>query len=100
SLRPHHEPHTIRASDSYMDPARSALSKKVDRMGAIVDQHMNVFHIETALNNRMFAGPTAFLSKNEDEYTEIDRLKFEAMRWSLSRLPAGAKRKVFQSIPS
>ena len=27
---------------------------KVERMGQIVDQHMNVFHIETALNNRMF----------------------------------------------
>ncbi len=78
SLRPHHEPETIRASDSYMDPKKSMLNTKVDRMGAIVDKHMNVFHIETALNNRMFAGATAFLSKNEDEFTEIDRLKFEA----------------------
>ena len=25
-------------------------------MGELVDKHMNVFHIETALNNRMFAG--------------------------------------------
>ena len=77
SLRPHHEPETIRASDSYMDPKQSVLATKVERMGAIVDKHMNVFHIETALNNRMFAGATAFLSKNEDEFTEIDRLKFE-----------------------
>jgi len=97
--RPHHEPTTMRSS-GYMDPKSSTMATKIERQGAIVDQHMNVFHIETVLNNRMFAGPTAFLSKNEDEYTEIDRLKFEAMRWSLSRLPAGAKRKVFQSIPS
>jgi hypothetical protein len=48
----------------------------------------------------MFAGPTAFLSKNEDEFTEIDRLKFEAMRWSLGKLPAAAKRKLFHSIPA
>lgn len=100
SLRPHHEPETIRASDSYMDPARSALNTKVVRMGAIVQQHMNVFHIETALNNRMFAGPTAFLSKNEDEFTEFDRLKFEAMKWSLSKMPTAAKRKLFHSIPA
>src|SRR6185312_12766700 len=97
--RPHHEPTTMRSS-GYMDPKSSTMATKIERQGAIVDQHMNVFHIETVLNNRMFAGPTAFLSKNEDEYTEIDRLKFEAMRWSLSKLPAGAKRKVFQSIPS
>jgi hypothetical protein len=100
SLRPHHEPETIRKSDSYMDPKSSMLSTKISRMGALVDEHMNVFHIETALNNRMYAGPTAFLSKNEDQYTEFDRMKFEAMRWTLSKLPPAAKRKVFQSIPA
>src|SRR5688572_16036237 len=100
SLRPHHEPHTIRESDSYMDPKRSALSTKIQRMGALVDQHMNVFHIETVLNNRMFAAPTAFLGKNEDEFTEFDRLKFEAMRWTLSKTPPAAKRKIFHAIPS
>src|SRR3954452_10478774 len=100
SLRPHHEPETIRASDSYMAPPRSALSTKVERMGALVDQHMNVFHIETALNNRMFAGQTAFPAKNEDQYTEFDRMKLEAMRWSLSKLPPAAKRKLLHSIPA
>jgi lactate racemase-like protein len=100
SLRPHHEPQTIRDSNSYMDPKSSMLSTKVERMGAIVDRHMNVFHIETALNNRMFGGPTAFLSKNEDEFTELDRLKFEGMRWTLSKMPAAAKRKLFHSIPA
>jgi hypothetical protein len=100
SLRPHHEPETIRKSDSYMDPKNSMLSTKISRMGALVDEHMNVFHIETALNNRMYSGPTAFLSKNEDQYTEFDRMKFEAMRWTLSKLPPAAKRKVFQSIPA
>jgi hypothetical protein len=97
--RPHHEPTTMRSS-GYMDPKNSTMATKIERQGAIVDQHLNVFHIETVLNNRMYAGPTSFLSKNEDEYTESDRLKFEAMRWSLSKLPAGAKRKLFQAIPS
>jgi lactate racemase len=100
SLKPHHEPRTIRESDSYMDPKRSALNTKVVRQGAIVQANMNVFHIETALNNRMFAGPTAFLAKNEDEFSEFDRLKFEAMRWSLSKMPAAAKRKLFFSVPA
>jgi hypothetical protein len=66
----------------------------------LVEEHMNVFHIETALNNRMFSGPTSFLSKNEDEYTEMDRLKLKAMRWSLSKLPRAAKIKLFHSIPA
>jgi lactate racemase len=100
SLKPHHEPQTIRDSDSYMDPARSVLNTKVERMGQIVARHMNVFHIETALNNRMFASSTAFLAKNEDEFTEVDRLKFEAMRWTLSKMPAAAKRKLFHAVPA
>ena len=40
-----------------MDPAKSTLHTQVERMGALVDKHLNVFHIETALNNRMFDGP-------------------------------------------
>jgi len=100
SLRPHHEPETIRASDSYMDPKRSALNTKVERQGALIDRHMKVFHIETAINNRIYTGPTAFLSKNEDEFTEIDRLKFEGMKWTLGKMPAAAKRKLFHSIPA
>jgi hypothetical protein len=83
-----------------MDPKQSMLNTKIVRQGQLVDKHVNVFHIETTLNNRMFAGPTAFLCKNEDEFTEIDRLKFEAMRWSLSKMPPGAKRKLFHSVPA
>jgi hypothetical protein len=56
SLRAHHNPQTIRASNSYMDPKGSALNKSVERIGRVVDQNMKVFHIETALNNRMFDG--------------------------------------------
>jgi hypothetical protein len=100
SLRPHHDPETIRQSNSYMDPKSSMLNTKVERMGALVDEHMNVFHVETALNNRMYAGALAFLAKNEDEFTEFDRMKFETVRWTLSKLPAAGKRKLFQSIPA
>ena len=57
------------------------------RIDAIVDQHMKVFHIETALNNRMFGAPTEFLGKNEEDFTEVDRLKFQAMRFALSKMP-------------
>src|SRR2546423_8862922 len=57
TVRPHHEPVTM-ASSAYMDPKRSMLATKIGRQGAIVQKHVNVFHIETVLNNRMFAGAT------------------------------------------
>ena len=100
SLRAHHNPQTIRASNSYMDPKHSALNTSVERIGRVVNQHMKVFHIETALNNRMFDGQMGFLIKKEEEYTELDRLKLESMRWGLSKMPRAAKRKMFFNVPA
>ncbi len=100
SLRPHHEPDTILRSDSYMDPARSELGRKVDRQGALVDAAMKVFHLEMALNNRMYGDPLDFLAKNEDDWTEVDRLKFEATRRSMSKIPHGMRREFFHRIPA
>lgn len=100
SLRAHHEPQTILDSDSYMDPPRSELSRKVDRLGAIVDKEMNVFHVEMTLNNRMYASAMDFLAKNEDDFTETDKLKFEAMRWGMRKLPRQARRAAMHAIPA
>ncbi len=100
SLRPHHEPQTIIDSDSYMDPARSELTRKCERMGKIVDEHLKVFHIETVLNNRMYSDRLDFLGKNEDDFSEADRLKLKATRWTLEKLPRAAKRAFFQAVPA
>ena len=100
SLRPHHEPQTIIDSDGYMDPPRSELNRKCDRMGALVDEHMNVFHIETVLNNRMYGEGIDFLGKNEDDYSELDRIKLKTTRWALDKLPRAAKRAFFHRIPA
>ncbi|MGH7664293.1 MAG: lactate racemase domain-containing protein [Gemmatimonadaceae bacterium] len=100
SLRAHHEPQTIRDSDSYMDPRRSALAHKVDRLGRLVDEHINVFHIETALNNRIYAGQMDFLTENEDHYTPVDRMKLEGTRLALSKMPRAARRRMMHSIPA
>ena len=100
SLRPHHEPQSIIDSDSYMDPVRSELSRKCERMGKIVDDHMNVFHIETAFNNDMYFGPLEFLAKNEDHFTDKDWALFHLTQKTLQKLPRAAKRKMFFQIPS
>src|SRR4051812_17500724 len=100
SLKSHHTPKAIVESNSFMDPENSALSHSVDRIGRVVNEHIKVFHIETVLNNRAFAGPLDFLMKNEDEFTESDRLKFEAIRWTLKRTPFALRREVFMRTPS
>jgi hypothetical protein len=100
SLRAHHNARTIRETESYMEPKRSALHKSVERIGRVVDKNLKVFHIETVLNNRMFDGPVEFLMKREEDYTEFDRMKFQGMKYALSKMPRAAKRKLFFGIPA
>lgn len=100
SLKAHHTPKAIVGSDSFMHPPRSALAHSVDRIGAICEKSMKIFHIETVLNNRMFDGPMSFLMKNEDEFTEADTLKFQAMKWTLKRTPRALRREIFMRVPA
>jgi hypothetical protein len=99
-LLAHHNPKTMLECDSYMDPKRSALAHSGDRIGRVIDKELNVFHIETVLNNRMYAKPLSFLAKNEDDFSEFDRLAFQSLRWTLSKLPRAARREMFHNIPS
>ena len=80
--------------------ARSELANKCNRLGKIVDKELNVFHIETAINNRMYGSDMDFLLKNEDDFTAFDRMKFEAMRYTMSKMPRPARRKLLHSRPA
>ncbi len=100
SLRPHHNPKAISESDSYMDPDHSALAGSINRIGRVIDEHVKVFHIETVLNNKTFAGPLDFLMKNEDNFTEVDRLKFQGLKWTLDRTPKAVRREIFMRTPA
>ncbi|MEM1023803.1 MAG: lactate racemase domain-containing protein [Myxococcota bacterium] len=99
-LKAHHNPKTMLEVDSYMDPDKSELAHSGNRIGRILEEHVKVFHIETALNNRMYDRTMNFLAKNEDDFTELDRLAFRSLKWTLDRLPRGAKREVFQRVPA
>jgi hypothetical protein len=100
SLRAHHEPQTIRDSHSYMDPPASELNHKVIRLGKLVDENCKVFHIETALNNKMFSDGYDILTRNEDDFTFMDRMKWEGMKRTFSKMPRGARRKMLHAIPA
>jgi hypothetical protein len=82
-----------------MDPKSSALASSVERIGRVCEEHMKVFHIETVLNNRTFDGPLDFLMKNEDDFTEADRLKFHGIKWALDRTPRALRREIFMRTP-
>jgi nickel-dependent lactate racemase len=100
SLRAHHNPTVMRDCWSYMDPPKSGLARSVERMGRLTEKALNVFHIETTINNRMFAPPLEFLQKNEDDWTGAERAAFKGLAFTLSRLPQPARQAIFERVPS
>jgi nickel-dependent lactate racemase len=100
SLRHHHDPHTMRRCHSYMDPSASELSTRVNRMGRVTNKALNVFTIETTINNRMFDRPLEFLHKNEDDLSDGERTGLAGLRFTLDKLPQGARQAIFDRVPS
>jgi hypothetical protein len=100
SLRSHHNPHSIRASDSYMDPARSKLASDIEELGRVAHKELNVFTIETTVNNQMFDPSLGFLMKNEDELTTRERAMLKALVVSTSKLPQPARQAIFDRFPA
>ena len=71
-----------------MEPARSTLAKKMEGVGKLIEEKLNVFHIETTVNNRMFDKPLAFLAKNEDELSRTEERAMSALIKTLKFLPS------------
>ncbi len=100
TLQAHHNPQTILESDSYFDHTCSAMNRTCDRIGEVINRNLKVFHIETVLNNAMFDRKMAFFTKNEDQYSSLDRMMFQTCRYGLSKLSRPAKRKILFAVPA
>lgn len=100
SLRAHHTPQTILKCDSYFDHNHSALTHSCDRMAKIINEHLKVFHIETAVNNAMFNPAMGFFVKNEDRWNAVDKACFRVAQSALRALPRKTKRKILFAVPS
>ncbi len=99
-IKHHHNPETILKCKSYMDPKNSALYSSNERMGRFINETINVFHIETTLNNKMYDDSMMFLARAEDDWSPSDHMKFRSMQWALSKLPRKGKRALFHKIPA
>lgn len=98
TLREHHDPEVIAASNSYMDPSHSALADSNRRIGSEIESKLKVFHIESAVNSRMFAAPLEFLTKNEDDLSTVEYAALKSMKSTLDRIKPAVKRRLFQRI--
>ncbi len=100
TLQAHHTPQAIRDSDSYFDHTRSALTHSCNRIGAVINRSLKVFHVETVVNNQMFDPRMPFFVKNEDRYNALDRAAFRFAQLGLKLLSRPLKRKVLFAVPA
>ncbi len=100
ALQAHHNPRTIRDSDSYFDHTRSALTASANRQAQVIKDHLKVFHVETVVNNAMFDPRMAFFTKNEDRWNLFDKAGFGVSKWALSKCSRSFKRNLLFKIPS
>jgi hypothetical protein len=100
TLRGHHNPSTIRKTASYMEPKQSHLASKMEGVGRLIEEKLNVFHIETTVNNRMFDKALGFLAKNEDELSRTEERALKALVRTLKFLPQPARQAIFERVPA
>jgi lactate racemase len=62
------------------------------RYGKVLRDHVDTFHIEATLNNRLHDDQLAFLSRAEDSWSPADQIKLRAIQAAAHRLPAVARR--------
>ena len=98
TLRHHHNVHTLMNAKSLMDPPNSALHHSCDRMGALVDEHLNVFKIETTLNSNTFPPVLRHLQTPEWEWKNWERAVFHLNRFGLQAMPFRLRHTIFHSI--
>ena len=98
TLRHHHNVKTLMHSRSYMDPPNSALHHSCNRMGAVVEEQVKVFKIETTLNSSTFPALLRHLQKPEWEWRAWEKAVFAANRHSLKIAPYAVRRMIFQSL--
>src|SRR5262249_24144873 len=95
TIRYHHNVHTLMHCKSYMDHAASMLQRTCERMGRLVAQHVNSFHIETTLNTDPFPGMFRSLQKHERTWTAWERLSFQTSRVGLQVTPYELRRRIW-----
>ena len=98
TLRHHHNADTLLHSRSYMDPPSSALHHSIDRMGALVEESLNVFKIETTLNTNTFPPVLGHLQKPEAEWKVWERGVFAVNRRAMGMMPFALRRSIFHAL--
>ena len=100
SLRHHHNPKTMVAVALVHGPHQVAPAPLGLADGALLKDHLDIFQIETTLNNDVFGAPYDFLLKREWEWSVRDQASMLAVRRGLGAAPRRLRHKLFHDLRS
>src|SRR5690606_28965423 len=79
---------------------KSRLAHDIARLGRVCHENLNIFNIETTLNNQMFDPSLGFLMKNEDELTRKEHALLRGLVAATKRLPQPLRHTLFDKFPA
>lgn len=53
SLKPNHDAKTLCKTNSLYDPDNSAMHRSFKRIGTVIQQHVDIFHVETVVDDQV-----------------------------------------------
>jgi hypothetical protein len=95
SLRHNHDSHTLRRTRSLYDPPRSPMHQSFERIGRMIQSRVDVFHIETVLDENLFPWHLAWVQKIDRDLGWLDKALMHASVWGLKLLPPWLRLKIF-----
>ena len=84
---------------NYSDKNASELASRMESIGRFINSKVNIFHIESTINNQMFAKPLEFLGKNEDELSPFESFGLKNLVRTLNVLPQ-TRQAIFERVPA
>lgn len=97
SLRHNHDAKTLMQTRSLYDPSHSALHRSFKRIGSMIQDSVDIFHVETVLDDQTFPFYLDFVTKPKDQWNLWDRILCAVNVAALQILPLWLRKWIFWS---
>ncbi|MSR82368.1 MAG: DUF2088 domain-containing protein [Candidatus Latescibacteria bacterium] len=95
SLRHNHDSQTLRHTRSLYDPPRSLMHQSFTRIGKVIQQKIDIFHIESVLDENLFPWHLAWVQQIDRELSLFEKVLMYSSVWGLKLLPHWLRLKIF-----
>lgn len=95
SLRHNHDSRTLRHTRSLYDPPRSPMHQSFARIGRMIQEKVDIFHIETVLDENLFPWHLAWVQQLDRGMSAFSKALMHLSVWGLKLLPHWLRLKVF-----